>query len=129
MSLKRVLITGVSGLVGRRLFIHLTTQIPLKYEVYGLDITTNHSSRYEMEKVSVTDEDKQTTAIPPDRFVQCDVTDREKLHRIIDELKIDIIIHLAVALPLETDPDTILRVNIEGTRNVFEARKFIEAKF
>ncbi|CAF1422076.1 unnamed protein product [Adineta ricciae] len=121
MSLKRVLVTGASGLIGRLFFNHLNTQIPLKYDVYGLDITTDVSTRYELEKLLITENDKQRTAIPQDRFVQCDVTDREKLHRLLDELKIDIVIHLAVSSPFETDVDKLLRVNVEGTRNVFEA--------
>jgi nucleoside-diphosphate-sugar epimerase len=124
-----VLITGASGLVGRLLFNHLTTQIPLKYDVYGLDITTNISSRYEVEKFSVSDGDKQITTIPQDRFVQCDVTDREKLHGILGELKPDIVVHLAAILPFETDPDDLLRVNVEGTRNVFQARTSKAARF
>ena len=129
MSLTRVLITGASGLVGRLFFNHLNTQIPLKYDVYGLDITTEVSSRYELEKLPITESDKQKTAIPQDRFVHCDVTDREKLHRILSELKIDIVIHLAVGLPIETDVNKVLRVNVEGTRNVFEARKLRMFKF
>jgi UDP-glucuronate 4-epimerase len=124
-----VLITGASGLVGRIFFNHLNTQVPLKYDVYGLDITTEVSTRYELEKLPITESDKQKTAIPQDRFVQCDVTDREKLHRILGELKIDIVIHLAASSPFETDVNNLLRVNVEGTRNVFEARKLRMVKF
>ena len=124
MSLKRVLITGASGLIGRQIFNHLNTQVPRKYDVYGLDITTDVSSRYELEKLLISETDKQRTAIPQDRFVQCNVTNREELHRIIGELKIDIVIHLAASSPFETNVDNLLRVNVEGTRNVFEARKW-----
>ena len=129
MSLKRVLVTGASGLIGRLIFNYLNTQIPLKYDVYGLDITTDISSRYELEKLPITETDQQRTAIPQDRFVQCNVTDREKLHRILGELKIDIVIHLAASSPFESNVSNLLQVNVEGTRNVFKARKLRMVKF
>ena len=120
MCEKRILITGVSGFLGRLLFKHLTTQKPLKFDVYGLDITRDLSPRYAQEKYVETG---STIAVSEDRFVQCDVTDRPTLHRILAELRIDIVIHLAALLETVTDTDKVLRVNIDGTRNVFDARK------
>ena len=120
MCAKRVMITGASGFLGRLLFKHLTEQNPRKFDVYGLDITRKLSSRYEQEKYTGTE---NTINLPEDRFLQCDVTDRQTLHRILDELRIDIVIHLASLLETTTDTKEVLRVNVDGTRNVFEARK------
>jgi nucleoside-diphosphate-sugar epimerase len=119
---QRILITGVSGLIGRILFNHLINTYPTKYQVFGLDQHTNVSSRYQGKN----DEIIELATILPlslDKFFQCDITDRNKLHEIIQEQKIDIIIHLAAVLETHPDLEKISRVNIEGTKNVFEARK------
>jgi len=119
---EQILITGVSGLIGRILFKYLTETYPNKYQVFGLDRHANISSRYQPEN----NKDLQVETIPPlstHKFFQCDVTDRIKLHRIIQEQKIDIIIHLAAVLENDPDHQKILHVNIEGTKNVFEARE------
>jgi nucleoside-diphosphate-sugar epimerase len=123
LNQQRILITGVSGLIGRILFNYLTEKYPNKYQVFGLDRHTNISSRYQVEN----NKDLQvetTLPLSTDKFFQCDVTDRIKLHQIIEEQKIDIIIHLAAVLENDPDHQKILHVNIEGTKNVFEARKF-----
>jgi nucleoside-diphosphate-sugar epimerase len=116
---QRILITGVSGLVGRVLFNHLTKTYPNKYEVFGLDQHTNISSRYERH-------DKHPLeTIPPisfDKFFECDITDRKKLFEIIQQQKIDIIIHLAAILEFHPDIDKMTNVNINGAKNIFEAR-------
>jgi len=57
-----------------------------------------------------------------DKFLQCDITDRKKLHQIIKKQKLDIVIHLAGVLEFHPDPERILHVNIQGTKHVFEAR-------
>ncbi|CAF1214950.1 unnamed protein product [Rotaria sordida] len=59
-----------------------------------------------------------------DKFFQCDVTDRIKLHKIIEEQKINIIIHLAALLENYPDIEMISHVNIDGTKNIFEAQTF-----
>jgi nucleoside-diphosphate-sugar epimerase len=124
LNQQRILITGVSGLIGRILFNYLTETYPNKYQVFGLDRHTNISSRY---PTGDNNNNLQVDTILPlstDKFFHCDITDRIKLHQIIAEQKIDIIIHLAAVLEKDPDPEKILHVNIEGTKNVFEARKF-----
>jgi nucleoside-diphosphate-sugar epimerase len=61
--------------------------------------------------------------IPSDKFFQCDITDRTKLFQIIEEQKIDFIIHLAAVLEMHPDIQKISDVNINGTKNIFEARQ------
>jgi len=123
LNQQRILITGVSGLIGTFLFNYLTETYPNKYQVFGLDRHTNISPRYQ----AANKNDLQVKTILPlskDKFFQCDVTDRIKLHQIIAEQKIDVIIHLAAVLEDDPDHQKILRVNVEGTKNVFEAREF-----
>ncbi|CAF3516906.1 unnamed protein product [Rotaria sp. Silwood1] len=117
---QRILITGVSGLIGRILFNYLTEKYPIKYKIFGLDQHLNISPRYQ----SVNNDDpkiKPILPIPLDKFFQCDITDRIKLHEIIKEQKIEIIIHLAALLENHPDIEKISHVNIDGTKNVFEA--------
>jgi UDP-glucose 4-epimerase len=118
---EHILITGVSGLMGRILFNHLTKTYPDKYQVFGVDQHMNISSRYQIQY----DENRPVEPLPlsSDKFFQCDITDRRKLYEIIQKQKIDIIIHLAAVLETDPDLEKISRVNIEGTKNVFEARK------
>jgi nucleoside-diphosphate-sugar epimerase len=120
-SRRRVLITGVCGLVGRVFFDYLTKTHPTKYEVFGIDLHLNVSSRYRSQNNN--DSLKSQWSPPEHRFFQCDVTDRIKFHRIIEEQQIEMIVHLAAVLEDDPDVDKITRVNIEGTRNAFEARQ------
>ncbi|UJR29870.1 hypothetical protein I4U23_017418 [Adineta vaga] len=107
-------------LVGTILFNHLTKTYPEKYQVYGLDLHIDISTRYQSHDFNEQDI-KTISSIPIEKFIQCDITDRTKLYGIINELKIDIIIHLAAVLESCPDIEKISYVNIEGTRNIFEA--------
>ncbi len=118
---QRILITGVSGLIGRILFNYLTKMYTNKYQIFGLDLHMNISSRYQANN----EENLQVERILPistDKFFQCDITDRKKFYEIVEEQQIDIIIHLAAVLETHPDIEQISRVNIQGTKNVFEAR-------
>jgi len=118
----RILITGVSGLVGRVLSNYLRTTYPTKYQVFGVDQHMNISTRYQ----AVHSDDlssKKMLPVSVDKFFECDITDRTRLHQIIKEQRIQNIIHLAAVLESHPNLETISRVNIEGARNVFEARK------
>jgi nucleoside-diphosphate-sugar epimerase len=117
---QRILITGASGLVGRVLFHYLMKTYPTKYQVFGLDQHTNVSTRYKPNEAHLVEAIKP---IPSDKFFQCDITDRTKLFQIIEEQKIDFIIHLAAVLEMHPDIQKISDVNINGTKNIFEARQ------
>ncbi len=109
-------------MIGRILFNYLTKTYTDKYQIFGLDQHLNISSRYQTDN----EKNHQVETIYPlalDKFFQCDITDRIKLFQIIEEQQIEIIIHLAAVLENHPDPDTISRVNIQGTKNVFEARE------
>ena len=118
-----VLITGVSGLIGRLLFHHLSKKLSHKYYVIGLDQHLNHSIRYQWTNSSEVLQ-KRRAEINLDPFYQCDITDRDRLYQIIAKENVQTIIHLAAALETEHDLDKIRYVNIIGTRHIFEAREF-----
>ena len=111
----RLLITGVSGLIGRILFAHLSEH----FDVIGLDQHFEPSPRYALENETNLRPEKLTGA----RFFQCDVTDRSRLYQILREENVGTIIHLAAVLESETDLEKIRRVNIEGAKNILDARE------
>ncbi|CAM4833676.1 unnamed protein product [Rotaria magnacalcarata] len=98
-----------------------TEKYPTKYQVFGIDQHLNISTRYQsinIDNIKI----KSISSISTDKFFQCDVTDRTKLHKIIQEQKIEIIIHLAALLANYADIDKISHVNIDEPKNIFEAR-------
>ena len=117
---QNLLITGVSGLIGRLYFFHLLKNKSNEYFIFGLDQHQSISSRYQFECKN--ENIKQPESIPIDHFIQCDITNRNELFEIIKNYQIDIIIHLAALLETEPNIEKILHVNIEGTRNILEAR-------
>ena len=125
---QRILITGVSGLIGRILFNHFTKTYPEKYEVFGLDQNMNISARYQAGS-NKTNEIETIYPLPLDKFIECDVTDRDRLFQIIEQQRIQTIIHLAALLESHPNLENISRVNIEGAKNVFEAREFFLHSF
>ena len=66
-------------------------------------------------------------------YVQLDITDREAVQRTIEELKPDAIIHCAAWTNVDgaEDPerkDIVHRINAEGTQNIADAAKAVDAK-
>ena len=101
----KILITGSSGMLGSSLYKELSRD----YEVVGLDIAKPASYN-----------------LRPTSFIQCDITEREK---IVDEIvlaKPDIAIHAAAYTDVdgcEQNPEQAHRVNALGTENVAQACK------
>lgn len=98
----KAFITGVDGFTGRYLAAELHRA---GYEVYGLV----HTPR--------------TEAIPGVRAVYaCDLCDSAGLSRIIEEVRPDVVAHLAaIAFVAHGDIEAIYRTNVVGSRNLLEA--------
>jgi len=94
--MKRILITGMSGLIGQLVYNHLKNNS--KYELTGLNRTN----------------------LPKVKCIQADINDLDKVTEAFKD--IDIVIHLAAQLP-GTSWDSILKTNLEGTYNVYEASR------
>ncbi len=72
-------------------------------------------------------------ATPDPFYVQLDITNREAVHAVIEELKPDVIIHCAAWTAVDAAEDAenrekVHRINAEGTRNIAEAAKVVDAK-
>jgi len=94
---KRVLVTGSEGFTGRYLVAELENA---GYEVVGLGSHPSESPGY----------------------VQADLTDSEALKNALASVQPDVVVHLAaLAFVGHGDPNAFYRVNLMGTRNLFEA--------
>jgi nucleoside-diphosphate-sugar epimerase len=105
---KKVLITGVTGLIGYATYTRLRRQ-PERYELYGLDLSRQLSDRVP---------EHWTNDIPEDRFFQCDLLDAAGLSRAAQGM--EAVVHLA-ADPAGRGWESLLHNNIIGAYNVFEA--------
>ena len=106
----KVLITGVSGLIGSATYLHMAKQTE-KYEVYGLDRSRKRSAR--------TPSDRQLN-IPSRRFFRCNIAKMGSVQRAVEGM--DIVVHLA-ADPDGSSWDSVLHNNLIGAYNVFEASR------
>lgn len=96
---KEILVTGSEGFVGRHLQQELHNQ---GYETVGTSLS---------ESVG-------------ENVYQCDITDPLSLNTLIETLKPQAIFHLAAfvsAARSGTNPVEVFRINVDGTRNLFEA--------
>jgi uronate dehydrogenase len=106
---RKILITGVYGLIGGAVYRHLQAQ-PDRYDVYALARRRVPSDRAG---------ERPPLEIPPEKFTLTDLTDQEALRRAA--AGVDTVIHMA-ANPNSGDPwERIMPSNIVGTYHVFEA--------
>ncbi len=98
----RLLITGVSGMLGHRLAIEATKK---NYKVFGT---------YHRRPVRI----KNCSTCP------LDITEAKETEKVVQEIKPDVIIHTAALTNVdfcEDNPGIALKVNAEGTMNVCRA--------
>ncbi len=109
MTVKKVLVTGVYGLIGGEVYLSLLAQ-PDLYDVYGLS-----RRRYPSDRSSMT----RDLAIPDDHFF---ISDMSNLDEMVEAMQdIDIVIHMAADPRQDAPWESILKSNIIGTKNVYEA--------
>jgi nucleoside-diphosphate-sugar epimerase len=113
---KKILITGASGLIGGILIEHLSKNS--NYDIYGIDKHIGLSLRYQLENTPVLD-NQQPILPSKDKFYICDITDQKQLSNIIQDNQINIIIHLAALLEIET-VEKINDINYRGTNILFD---------
>lgn len=109
MSVKKVLVTGVYGLIGGEVYQRLHAQ-PDRYQVFGLA-----RRRYPSDRSSQT----RNLDIPDDRFFLSDMGDLDTMVGAMQS--IDTVVHMAADPRQDAPWDSILKSNIIGTKNVYEA--------
>ena len=114
----KVFVTGVNGQLGHDVMNELNKR---GYEGLGSDIAENYSG--------VADGSAVTT-MP---YVSLDITDEEKVKKVIEEYKPDAVVHCAAwtAVDMAEDDDKVEKVraiNADGTKYIAEACKEIDSK-
>lgn len=114
----KVLVTGVNGQLGHDVMNELNKR---GHEGIGSDLKPVYSGMADGSAV---------TKMP---YISMDITDREKAKKVIDEIHPDAVIHCAAwtAVDMAEDDDkvdAVRRVNADGTRNIAEACKAVDAK-
>ncbi|SVD90816.1 uncharacterized protein METZ01_LOCUS443670, partial [marine metagenome] len=107
MPAKKVMITGVSGIVGSSAYMQMR-QFPECYELYGLGRRRVLSNRVK---------DARDIDLPEDRHYVGDIADFDAVRQAVDGM--DVVVHMA-ADPSGGDWESVLRNNIVGAYNVFE---------
>ena len=114
----KIFVTGVCGQLGHDVMNELAKR---GHDGVGSDLAPKYKG--------VADSSSVTT-MP---YVSLDITDKEKVSAVITEVKPDAIIHCAAwtAVDMAEDDDKVAlvrKVNAEGTQNIADAAKLIDAK-
>ena len=114
----KVFVTGVNGQLGHDVMNELNKR---GYEGLGSDIAEKYSGVADCSAV---------TTMP---YVSLDITDEEKVKKVIEEYKPDAIVHCAAwtAVDMAEDDDKVEKVraiNADGTKYIAEACKEIDSK-
>lgn len=107
--MKKVLITGVNGLVGNVIYRRLL-ESPEAYDVYGLSRRRVASDRI-----------GDIRDVPADKFHQADLADFDAMRRAVQGM--DVIVHMAADPSGEHGWESLLNSNLIGAYNVFEAAR------
>ena len=113
-----ILITGVCGQLGHDV---VNNAVARGYEAVGSDIQSVYSG--------VADGSAVTSA----PYVQLDITDRDAVFAVVEEIRPDVIIHCAAwtavdAAEDEENKSKVHSINVLGTQYIAEAAKSVDAK-
>ena len=114
----KLFVTGVCGQLGHDVVNNASAR---GYEVTGSDIQTVYSG--------VAD----GSAVTSSPYVQLDITDREAVFSVIEEIRPDVIIHCAAWTAVDAAEDDenkekVHKINALGTQYIAEAAKAVDAK-
>ena len=113
---RTILITGGAGFIGNHVVRHFVNKYP-EYRIINLDKLTYAGNLANLKDI----EDK-----PNYRFVKMDICDFEGVLQLIQEEKVDGIIHLAAESHVDRsikDPFTFAKTNVMGTLTLLEAAR------
>ena len=111
----KVFVTGVNGQLGHDVMAELKKR---DYVGIGSDIADSYAGEDEIKAMT---------------YAKLDITDKEAVNKVIGEIKPDVIVHCAAwtAVDLAEDDDKkdlVHAINADGTRNIAEVAKAIDAK-
>lgn len=114
----KTFVTGVAGQLGHDVMNELASR---GYDCIGSDIKCEYSGIQDGSAV---------TTMP---YISLDITDKNAVLDVISKIKPDVIIHCAAwtAVDAAEDPekkDLVHKINAEGTKNIAEATKAVDAK-
>ena len=114
----KIFVTGVCGQLGHDV---VNNSVARGYEAFGSDIQPVYSG--------VAD----GSAVTSSPYVQLDITDRDAVLSVIEEIRPDVIIHCAAwtavdAAEDEENKSKVHAINAEGTQNIADAAKAVDAK-
>ena len=116
MAKRNIIITGGAGFIGSHVVRLFVNKYP-DYNIINLDKLTYAGNLANLKDV----EDK-----PNYKFVKMDICDFEAIYRLMQDEKIDGIIHLAAESHVDRsikDPFTFARTNVMGTLSLLQAAK------
>jgi nucleoside-diphosphate-sugar epimerase len=109
--MKRVLITGVYGLIGNAIYRRLSED-PESYEVHGLSRRRHSSARIS---------EAQMLEVPEERFHLANLEDWSAMETAVQGM--DVIIHMAADPSGQRGWESVLNSNVVGAYHVFEAAR------
>jgi len=112
----KILVTGAAGFIG----VHLSNQLTNHgYSVIGLDnLNTYYDLNLKKDRLAQLNDTKNFT------FVECDLTDRERINKIFEEHRPVVVINLAAQAGVRysiENPYAYLDSNLTGFLNILEA--------
>ena len=117
MNYKRnILITGGAGFIGSHVVRLFVKKYP-DYRIINLDLLTYAGNLANL---------KDVEGVPNYKFVRMDICDFESVYRLMQEERVDGVIHLAAESHVDRsikDPFTFARTNVMGTLSLLQAAR------